>query len=255
MPVGVADVEGYGNWVQAEPLDDSVTDVGVRGEPSIDAIAALRPDLVLATEDLPAAAVSQIEAFAPVLLVTPADTAKGMGQMRENLQLVATATGKEAEAQEQLAAFDAKLAEGAEAVAAADLAGRPFAFADAYLDGSQLSIRPFAEGSLVSDVTEQLGLTNAWPEPGDPAYGLASTDVESLTVLGDVEFFYYTNDAEGPDPFGDALAGNAVWQSLPFVQNGNVHRLPDGIWMFGGPSSMTRYVDAVVAALTAPPAG
>jgi iron complex transport system substrate-binding protein len=28
-----------------------------------------------------------------------------------------------------------------------------------------------------------------------------------------------------------------------------VHRLPDGIWMFGGPTSMTQYVDAVVAAL------
>jgi iron complex transport system substrate-binding protein len=36
MAVGVADVTGYGNWVKAEPLDASVADVGVRGEPSID---------------------------------------------------------------------------------------------------------------------------------------------------------------------------------------------------------------------------
>jgi iron complex transport system substrate-binding protein len=41
-----------------------------------------------------------------------------------------------------------------------------------------------------------------------------------------------------------------VWQSLPFVKGGNVTRLPDGIWMFGGPVSMTAYVDAVVAELT-----
>lgn len=42
-----------------------------------------------------------------------------------------------------------------------------------------------------------------------------------------------------------------IWQALPFVQNGKVHRLPDGIWMFGGPTSMEQYIDAVVNALTA----
>lgn len=40
-----------------------------------------------------------------------------------------------------------------------------------------------------------------------------------------------------------------MWTSLPFVQKGNVHRLPDGISMFGGPESMNKYIDAVVAAL------
>ena len=35
-------------------------------------------------------------------------------------------------------------------------------FADGYEEGSQVSIRPFAKGSLLSDVTEQLGLVNAW---------------------------------------------------------------------------------------------
>jgi ABC-type Fe3+-hydroxamate transport system substrate-binding protein len=73
MPVGVADVAGYGNWVKAEPLDASVADVGVRGEPSIDSIAALRPDLILATDELPDTAVAQMEAFAPVAFVNGGD--------------------------------------------------------------------------------------------------------------------------------------------------------------------------------------
>ena len=46
------------------------------------------------------------------------------------------------------------------------------------------------------------------------------------------------------------LGDNAVWKSLPFVESGDVHRLPDGIWMFGGPAAMTGYIDAAVAALT-----
>jgi len=101
-------------------------------------------------------------------------------------------------------------------------------------------------------------MTNAWTEPGDPVYGLGQTDVEGLTRVGDSAFLYIANDGDDGDPFGAVLGDNAVWRSLPFVQKERslpfvqkeeVHRLPDGIWMFGGPTSMTQYVDAVVAAL------
>jgi ABC-type Fe3+-hydroxamate transport system substrate-binding protein len=248
MPVGVADVEGYSAWVQAAPLDGGVTDVGVRGEPSIEAIAALRPDVVFTAPDTNEGAIAQLEAIAPVVVVRDADASDAIGQMRRNMELVAQVTGKQAEADQLLAGFDAALAEGTQRIASAGLAGRRIAFADGYLDGSRLSIRPFTEGSMVETVSQELGLVNAWPMAGDEDYGLAETDVEGLTALGDVEFVYYTNQVDGPDPFVEGLAGNAVWQS-PFVQAGNVTRLPDGIWMFGGPASMRQYIDAITAAL------
>jgi ferric hydroxamate transport system substrate-binding protein len=247
MPVGVADVEGYTTWVKSEVLGDAVTDVGMRGEPSIDAIAGLAPDLVVTTSDLPESAISQIEEFAPVLVVRGADASNGIGQMEQNLENIAIATGREAEAEKVLAGFDDKLAEGRAALEAAGLAGTEFAMSDAWASGGQVSIRPFAKGSLLSDVTEELGLVNAWPGEGDADYGLASTDVEGLTVLGDVSFLYIASVEQ--DPYQNELAGNAVWKSLPFVQSGSVHRLPDGIWMFGGPSSMNDYIDAVVDTL------
>jgi len=247
MPVGAADVKGYTAWVKAEPLDPSVADVGVRGEPSIDSIAALRPDLILATDSLPEAAVTQMERFAPVVFVPGGDAKDPVGQMRANLALVAKALGKDAEADTLLAALDAKIA--AAKARLAGRAGQRFVFADGYAEGGQVSIRPFAKGSLVSGVTEQLGLSNAWPDAGDPAYGLAQTDVEGLTKAGDATFLYIVNDGDGGDVFANQLGANAVWTSLPFVKAGNVHRIPDGMWMFGGPTSMERYVDAVVAAL------
>ncbi|HEY6801563.1 MAG TPA: iron-siderophore ABC transporter substrate-binding protein [Agromyces sp.] len=247
MPVGVADVDGYTTWVKSEVLDDTVTDVGMRGEPSIDAIAGLAPDLVVTTSDLPESAISQIEEFAPVLVVRGADASNGIGQMEQNLENIAIATGREAEAETILAGFDDKVAEGRAALEAAGLAGTEFAMSDAWASGGQVSIRPFAKGSLLSDVTEELGLVNAWPGEGDADYGLASTDVEGLTVLGDVSFLYIASVEQ--DPYQNELAGNAVWQSLPFVKAGTVHRLPDGIWMFGGPSSMNDYIDAVVDTL------
>ncbi|MGH4024499.1 MAG: hypothetical protein ACRDRV_07930 [Pseudonocardiaceae bacterium] len=92
---------------------------------------------------------------------------------------------------------------------------------------------------------------NAWQVEGDADYGLGETDVEGLTALGDVHFLYIANETDGGDAFAEGLAGNAIWRSLPFVESGKLHRLPDGIWMFGGPTSMEQYIDAVVSALTA----
>ncbi len=58
-----------------------------------------------------------------MLVVKPADASDGIGQMRENLRLVAEVTGTSDRAQELLAAFDEKLDEGARAIAAAGLEG------------------------------------------------------------------------------------------------------------------------------------
>ena len=247
MPVGAADVEGYQKWVSVAPLDAAVRDVGVRGEPSIESIAALRPDLVVASTELPEAAVTQIEAIAPVVFTRGGDVADPIGQMRRDHELIGRALGKDAEASAQLAAFDAKMADGRARLA--PRAGQRFVFADAYVEAGQVSIRPFTNGALVGAVTSGLGLTNAWTEPGDDLFGLAQTDVEGLTRVGDANFLYIVNDGDGGDPFRNELAGNAIWQQLPFVRGNQVDRLPDGIWYFGGPASLSRYVDATVTAL------
>jgi iron complex transport system substrate-binding protein len=101
-----------------------------------------------------------------------------------------------------------------------------------------------------------VGLPNAWSSikglKFDPAYGLGETDVEGLTKLGDdTAFWYIANKQDGGDPYTSSLKKNRIWTSLPFVEEGAVHRLPDGIWMFGGPDSMMQLLDAVQAAVKA----
>ncbi|MEU6343204.1 iron-siderophore ABC transporter substrate-binding protein [Streptomyces sp. NPDC046977] len=249
-PVGVADVKGYTTWDTSAPLNNTPKDIGTRGEPSMDTIASLSPDLIVATTDLQASAVAQLRKIAPVLEVRSADAADPVGQMKENLDLIAEATGTAARADEAKKAFDTKVAEGGKALADAGLNGARIAFADGWVASNQVSVRPYTGGSLIGGVNEALGLKNAWTMKGDKDYGLAATDVEGLTGLGDIRFAYIGSDSEPSDVFADDLGKNAVWKSLPFVKKGNVHRLPDGIWMFGGPRSMEAYVDALVAALT-----
>ncbi|WP_318217078.1 iron-siderophore ABC transporter substrate-binding protein [Streptomyces sp. SCL15-6] len=251
-PVGVADVKGYQTWDTAAPLKNQPKDIGTRGEPSMDTVASLAPDLIVATTDLPPAAVKQLREVAPVLEVTSADGTDQIGQMLENVDLIAKATGTTDKAKTVRDGFEAKVAEGRKALADAGLAGKDIAFADGYVTSNQVSVRPYTATSLIGEVNEAIGLNNAWKVKGDEAYGLGSTDVEGLTALpGDVQFAYIGNDDDpNATPFTGALAKNSVWKSLPFVKAGDVHRLDDGIWMFGGPASMSAYIDALVGALT-----
>jgi ferric hydroxamate transport system substrate-binding protein len=252
MPVGVADIKGYSAWDTAAPLAKTgIKDIGTRGEPSVDTVAALDPDLIVATTDLSDSAIAQLEKLAPVIVVRSADASRQVQQMVDNVNLIAKATGTQAKAKAEIAGFNAAIADGKAALENAGLDGDEFAFADAWATGNQVTIRPFSKGSLLGDVTEKLGLVNAWTVKGDEAYGLATTDVEGLSSLGDVHFLYITNTSDGGDAFAEQLAGNAVWTGLPFVAADRVDRLPDGIWMFGSTAAMKQYIKALVQTLTA----
>lgn len=245
QPVGVSDVEGFSAWDTAVELDESATDIGTRGEPSLDTLATLDLDALFVTDELVGDAMEQIEESVPVIVVAGGDSEDPIGQMFENLDLVAEATSTEDEAQDLRGRFDSAVEDTRAAIEGSELADAPVAFSDAYADGSNVSVRPFLPGSLVGGVLEELGLENAWEEvgiEGDPVYGLGQTDVEGLTELpDDVRFWYIANDV-APDPYTDTLADNAVWTSLPFSDE--AVRLPD-VWMFGGPLSMIQLLEAV----------
>lgn len=250
-PVGAADVVGYNTWDTIVPLDESTPDVGMRGEPSLDAIAALEPDLVVTTTDLPAEVIEQIEAEYPVIALRGSDASDPLGKMRRTLEILGEATGTSDAAEAALADFDAKVEDAKAQLDEAGLAGASFTMADGWLADGAVSIRIYTPGSYLGSLAAEIGLENAWTGEGDPDYGLAQTDVEGLTELGDTHFLYVGNDSDGGDAFKDGLAGNAIWEQLPFVVAGNTTRLPDGIWLFGGPASGAAFIDATVEALTA----
>lgn len=247
MPIGVADVDGYATWVgSAAPLDDTVEDVGTRAEPSLEAIIDLTPDLVImeatATDDQ----IAQVERYAPVLVIQGSDAGGNLTHMRNNFTTIATAVGRDAEAEQILADLDATLTEAEAALDAAGVAGDGFAMADGWMQGSAVSIRMFGVGSLMSDLAEAIGLENQWTGEVDEVWGLGTTDVEGLAGLGDLHFFYSASD---DDVFAGPLATNPIWASLPFAEAGQIHKLQPGTWTFGGPASSELFVDQIVAAL------
>ena len=244
-PVGVADVKGFGTWVSAEELPKGTADVGTRGEPNLEALFATNPDLIVveaytAKDEI----LKRLAKYdVPVLATKGADAKDPIGNMKSTFELIAQATGREERADDVLAEFDDKLAAAKEGVANADATGTEFVYFDGWIDGANVAIRPFGQGSLVGELGEELGLKNAWTGKVDPAYGLGQTDIEGMTKVGDATFFHTGT----VDPAGDVnakLAKNKVWKSIPAVAEGRTHAFPEGTWTFGGPRSAGQVVDA-----------
>ena len=250
-PVAVADAEGYSTWNTAEPLPDGVTDVGTRGEPNLETLFATNPDLVIVeaytAED---EVIKQLEEYdVPVLATKGADAADPVQNMLDTFNLIAAATGREERADVVVDDFDATLEDARQQVADADVATDEFVYFDGWIQGGNVAIRPFGQGSLMGELGEELGLTNAWKGEVDPAYGLGQTDIEGMSEVGDASFFYTGTT----DPAGDVnaeLAENRVWKQIPAVEEGRSYAFPEGIWTFGGPRSAQQVLDAYVDLLT-----
>ena len=249
-PVAVADTAGFTLWNTAETLPAGAADVGTRGEPNLDALFAATPDLVIIEAYTPDdEIIAQLAAYGvPVLATKGADAADPIGQLKDTFSLIAEATGRQERAQVVLDEFTQSLASARAAVGETASAGSDFVYFDGWVQGGNVSIRPFGQGSLVGELGEELGLRNAWAGEVDPAYGLGQTDIEGMTAVGDATMFSTGTQDPDSDVMGE-LAKNQIWQALPAVVAGDTHTFPPGIWTFGGPRSAQQVLDAYVAQL------
>ncbi|MEV6350061.1 ABC transporter substrate-binding protein [Actinoplanes sp. NPDC051851] len=258
-PVAVADPEGYATYVKAETLPADVVDAGDRGEPDLDALYGTNPDLIIveafkADDEI----LTKLEKRGvPVLATVGANASGQIANMKNVFSMIAAATGRTERADQVLQQFDEHLAAAKAKVAAANVTTGPFLFFDGWIEGGNVVIRPYGKGALFTELGEQLGLTAAWTDEinktygsggVDPSYGLAQTDIEGLTAVGDATLFY--SDDETAESYVKELVKSPIWAKLPAVTEGRAYAFPAGVWGAGGPKSNEDAIDAYVNILT-----
>lgn len=251
-PAAVADAKGFTTWDTAEKLPEDTSDVGTRQEPNVESILSANPDLVIIeTTSRDDKIVSQLEDQGiPVMAMTGADGKDPITYMKDTFSTVAEVTGRGERAETVLAEFNAKVEASKKALESADLATKDFVYFDGWVNGSNVALRPFGQGSLFGELGEELGLKNVWTGEVDPAYGLGQTDIEGISKVGDANFFYTGTDDPESEDYVELLEKNDIWSNIPAVKDDRTFAFPSGIWTFGGPKSSEQALDAYVETLT-----
>ncbi|WP_458121607.1 ABC transporter substrate-binding protein [Paenibacillus sp. Z6-24] len=250
QPVGNADNEQYKIYVSPEAaLGSDVTDVGMRNEPNLEAIAALKPDLIISNFDSNKDIYDQLNTIAPTIEYN-LNTGNGYDydKMVEVFNSIATAVGKEDQAKQVLADLDQHYADAKEKLAAAGKSDFHYVITQAFTYQNAASLRMFLDNSVVAGTLAKIGLINDWKSDKVENYGFSTVGIEALSKVQDSNFIYITQPDD--DVFGAAMKDNSVWNGLNFVKEKRTYPLAGTTWTFGGPVSSKALVDQVVGVVT-----
>ncbi len=250
-PVGVGDGDIYRDWVAAgEPIPADTESVGTRGEPSVEKVAALQPDLIVAGTTAAETNLDQFEKIAPVVVFDiapkPGSGDTEWDRMEAEVERLGTLLGKEDEADELLADLDTTLEEQAARVEEAGATGQSLAIVQAYTDGKP-SARLFDDGALLVETAKRIGLENAYD--GEPQqWGMTTVGLEGLRQVAEADWLVTLTLPED-DPFVDTWSKNPAYQAFPVVKADHVVPVGGDTWTWGGPLSVAlaaeRFADAV----------
>ncbi|WP_438498105.1 ABC transporter substrate-binding protein [Paenibacillus sp. IHBB 3054] len=250
QPVGNAENDNYKLNVTSEAaLDNGVTDVGTRSEPNLEAIAALKPDLIISDGGRNAAIYDQLNAIAPTIEYDP-NSGHGydLDKMLEIFYNIAVALGKEDKARQVEEELHQHYAEAKEKLAAAGKADFHYVLAQAFTYQNAASLRIFTDNSVVIGTLAKIGLINDWKPNKHQQYGFSTVGIESLPYVQNSNFIYTVQPDD--DVFGTAMKNNLFWNGLKFIKEKRTYALGNTIWTFGGPISSNALVDQVVGAIT-----
>jgi len=250
-PVGAADLGGYRTYVSIG-IPGGITDVGLRQSPSIERIARLKPDLIIAPKWRVGKNLSQLRKIARVLVLDPYPGRQRNGtqyvQMRRSFTQIANALGRGARGRAILRDLDASYPRLKKRLRAAKRSGVRIALAQPAGTASSPQLRLFTNNSLAGEVLRKLGLRNSW-KGGFPKYGFTTNDLESLERVqsGWFGFVYPTQFQNQIERFTKLRS----YRSLDMVKKKRVRYLRGNSWVFGGPVSTKllayRIVDQLVA--------
>jgi iron complex transport system substrate-binding protein len=201
-------------------LGDAVADtedVGPLETPNLEAIAALEPDLIVSASVRHEALYDELSAIAPTVFVETTGPI-----WKDNIRLMAEATGTEDRGEEVLEEYETRAAELGAAINEKE--GDPTVSMVRFLDGPT---RLYANASFSGIVFQDMGLAR----PADQDVDEFAVEIgEEEIRKADADHIFVTVFSGGEEA-ADRFRSNPLWQELEGVKAGNVHEVEDAIWM------------------------
>jgi iron complex transport system substrate-binding protein len=197
-----------------------MAEVGTVETPNLEAIAALRPDVILSSTVRHGPLYDQLSRIAPTVFAATTG-----GSWQENSLLFADALGRKPEAQQKLAAYHARLAA---------LRGRlpsppPTVGVVRFLPDE---IRVYGPESFSGSILRELDVSlpaAVQDLRGDIAVYPSREQVDQARA----DVLYVTTWGDKARAVADEVQAGPLWGTIPAVRSGRVHPAADDVWMLG----------------------
>jgi iron complex transport system substrate-binding protein len=246
-PVGSTHADVASGFLNYLPKDKvaGIADVGEMMTPNLEAIAELKPDLILTSKVRHEDKYNELKAIAPTVMT------EGTGfPWKENFQLHAQALGKQAEAKRITDEYTAHTAKVTEAIGGADKAAKTKVNVVRFVEGAD--IRIYGRKNYIATVLADVGLGR--PAIADKAEDGFSYDVspEKIDLAGeDADYIVHTTYGDPAKAKQTQTLGSALWKNIPAVKAGKVFGVDDQLWIQGiGYTAANKILDELQANLT-----
>ncbi|MBD2760534.1 iron-siderophore ABC transporter substrate-binding protein [Yimella sp. cx-573] len=210
--------------------------VGTIQEPNLEAIAALKPDLILGSKLCADKLYPQLSQIAPtVFSIRPGFPWK------ENFTLVGEALGMETHTVSTLNAYQSKADNLKKATT-----GDPKISLVRFMPGK---IRLYANKSLIGVILKDAGLARPANQNVDDL--AVEISAEKISEAGGGDFLFYTSYGKPAATGKTSVISGTQWKNLPAVRNGKAIRVNDDVWFLGlGPTGAGLVLDDLAKYLT-----
>lgn len=243
-PIGTVKREESGLY-SPEQLAD-VANIGTSGEPNLESIVVLNPDLILGL-DYQQALYEQAAQIAPTVLISFDHS----GQWKEAFQKYSQILNREAAGQEVMEDYRERSQDLQQRLATTSPSPIKASVVRIYPDSINLYFRESFPGVVLQDAGlarpefQNISATEAQQRYQNPIQ--ASISLESLDqVDGDVLFLWTSENTAEADATAQQklveLKNNPLWQSLKAVQAGKVYFVPN-YWIGSGPIATNAILD------------
>ncbi|MEA1080329.1 iron-siderophore ABC transporter substrate-binding protein [Marinobacter qingdaonensis] len=237
-PVGVVDAWAQGaNYDYLDAALAGVPHVGLETQPSMEAIAMLEPDLIIASKRRHERIYPQLSRIAPTVSV---DT---VFDVEETLAVMGQALNREARAEALWQQWQRRLAEVRGQLQAS--LGDRWPLSVTLLNVRADHVRIYLGGSYAGTVLDQLGFRRPAAHPSDQ-WVLKLTTKESIPIIDADRIFVFMEDSPAVRDNYQAWTGHPLWQNLQAETNGAVYPVDAVAWnLAGGLISAHRMLDQV----------
>jgi iron complex transport system substrate-binding protein len=217
---------------------EGVEKVGTIEQPSVEAIAALQPDLILSSKLRHEAIYDQLSQIAPTVFTEEVGVA-----WKQNFDLHAEALGRTEEAERLTREYQDKIDALRQALGD-NAASTEVSVVRSVGD----EVRIYLKENFIGTILEDVGLPR--PKPQDVEDFSATATRETIPDLeGDIMFLAKYGDDHR---LLDTLTQSPLWDRLDVVQQDRVYEVPDDLWFLGiGNLAARRVIDDLERILVA----